>query len=73
MVFCNSSYITTLSDDRTLKTWKRNISAAVRCALSRMERVTCTVCAVGANEVRLAAVVDDYSMDSSILSFVSVC
>ena len=38
-----------------------------------MERVTCTVCAVGANEAGLAEVVDDYSMDSSILSVVSVC
>jgi hypothetical protein len=49
----------------------------LRCAVLAdavaMERVTCTVCAVGANEARLAAVVDDYTMDSSILSVVSVC
>jgi hypothetical protein len=69
VVSCNSSYITTLSDDPTI----------LRCAdcvladIVAMERVTCTVCAVGANGARLAAVVDDNSMDSSILSVVSVC
>ncbi len=65
MVSCNSNYFTTLSHDHT-----------VHCVLAdmvAMERVTCGVCAVGANEAGLAAVVDDYSMDSSILSVVSVC